>query len=239
MVISKRYEFIDNVNGLLIIHMIAFHIFQAGKTGTAEIIMRPLSFFMFWFFYKSGCFYKPQTFYKLLHNGLLKLFVPYVVFSIVGYIVWIIRQLVVLDYNRQTFIIDPINELLYTGTLPGNVALWFLPSLLATQLIFHILITGGAKPLFVLFVCISITTILYYTKSEFPYYCANIPLGLAAYSFGYMIREYQYNVTLFCVASICYMGILIFIPSVINFRENDMIGNGNYFLAIFFLSLGV
>lgn len=89
-----------------------------------------------------------------------------------------------------------------------------------------------------LLVSLSIACALHYSELSLPYYSENIPLGLSAYSFGYLTREYLYKPSVFFLALCCYMGILILFPSSISFRENEVIGDGSYMLAIVFSLAG-
>ena len=68
---KKRDSSLDCVAGILIIYMVLVHIFQ--WSGMNNILsscwMQPLSFFMFWFFYKSGVFYKERKPVEVLLGG--------------------------------------------------------------------------------------------------------------------------------------------------------------------------
>ena len=66
---NKRVSHIDAVSGLLIIYMIIIHVIQFSKFTTALRLLYPLSFFMSWFFFKSGMFYKDKTHKKILTGG--------------------------------------------------------------------------------------------------------------------------------------------------------------------------
>lgn len=68
---KQRDSSIDNISGLLIIYMILYHIFQMSgfRNAIHSNGMLPLSFFMFWFFYKSGMFYKEKTCKEILLGG--------------------------------------------------------------------------------------------------------------------------------------------------------------------------
>lgn len=69
-----RQAYVDQVSGLLIVYMILYHLLQwsglnyVNETGW----MLPLSFFMFWFFYKSGMFCKDKTCKEILFGGGVK-----------------------------------------------------------------------------------------------------------------------------------------------------------------------
>lgn len=53
-----------------------------------DIILQPLSFFMAWFFYKSGMFYKDRNFNEVFRYGIKRLIVPAIVFSLIGFILY-------------------------------------------------------------------------------------------------------------------------------------------------------
>ena len=69
---KKRDLSIENISGLLIIYMILHHIFQWSDLNVINQTywMRPLSFFMAWFFYKSGMFYKDRKCKEILLGGI-------------------------------------------------------------------------------------------------------------------------------------------------------------------------
>lgn len=68
---NRRDSSIDKISGLLIIYMILYHIFQMSGFGDANHSygMLPLSFFMFWFFYKSGMLQKDRSPKEILLGG--------------------------------------------------------------------------------------------------------------------------------------------------------------------------
>lgn len=68
---KSRVEYIDGLAGLLICYMMLNHIVLRGNIGISvdNIFLEPLQFFMFWFFYKSGMFYKSKTVRQLLIGG--------------------------------------------------------------------------------------------------------------------------------------------------------------------------
>lgn len=63
-----RQNFLDGLAGLLIIDMVLGHIVGfAGLTDSSWL--RPLSFFMFWFYFKSGMFYRPKERMQIMMGG--------------------------------------------------------------------------------------------------------------------------------------------------------------------------
>ena len=64
-------EYLDGVAGLLICYMMLNHIILRANIGLSvdNVWLEPVQFFRFWFFYKSGMFYKPQPTNQLLVSG--------------------------------------------------------------------------------------------------------------------------------------------------------------------------
>ena len=67
----RRQSNIDSVAGLLIIHMILGHCIQVTDCRDLTLYkwMQVLSFFMPWFFFKSGMFYKERKPVEVLLGG--------------------------------------------------------------------------------------------------------------------------------------------------------------------------
>lgn len=68
---DNRVPYVDHVSGLLIMYMILYHCLQWSDLNyvNRSCWMMPLSFFMFWFFYKSGMFCKEKTCKEILLGG--------------------------------------------------------------------------------------------------------------------------------------------------------------------------
>ncbi len=66
---EKRTEYVDLAAGIMIAWMILGHTAShASYEGNFLIIGKYLSFFMPWFFYKSGFFYKSKTLTEIIKN---------------------------------------------------------------------------------------------------------------------------------------------------------------------------
>lgn len=66
---SKRDNSLDAACGLMIIYMIYGHICLWSGVTQVEIFPRLLFFFMPWFFFKSGMFFKPRSYKSELSGG--------------------------------------------------------------------------------------------------------------------------------------------------------------------------
>ena len=59
----KRLDYLDNIAGLLICYIMLMHIllWKTIPLDNNSLWLEPLKFFMFWFFFKSGMFYRMRT----------------------------------------------------------------------------------------------------------------------------------------------------------------------------------
>ena len=83
---------LDSVCGLMTGYMIFGHIWSlCGMSSTefTDAIGSVLSFFMPWFFFKSGLFFRPCNFTSLIKKDFRRLLIPFVVFSTIG---WSVSQ---------------------------------------------------------------------------------------------------------------------------------------------------
>ena len=194
--------------------------------------MLPLSFFMFWFFYKSGMFYRKKPNIEIVVTGAKKLLHPYVIFSVIGHLIKCVQLMILGDFNIGSSLYYPIKQLFLAGAVSGNMALWFLPTLFVVQVLYAKLsrnITDGC----IIVISLVIAYSLFKMNIVEPVYLGNMSLGLAVYAFGHMMKDYQYKCPVFTFAVFIYFAVLLFEPSRIDFRVNDCC-IGYYFLAFAF-----
>lgn len=230
----KRIDYVDQISGLLIVYMILFHIFQFCdmRDVAHSCLMQTLSFFMFWFFYKSGMFYREKTCKEIAIWGGRKLMVPFVVFSIVGHLADCVHKIAMSDFCWMDLMLAPVKCVLAIGAVGGNLPLWFLPSLLAVQLAYAFLHRKIRDE----WICMLGFVVAYLTYSQGwhkPLYVGNIALGLVAYSMGHLLRDKQYERTILLVCLATYVVTFIIQPSFIDIRANEL-ASGYYPLAVLF-----
>lgn len=133
---GKRIYYLDSVSAILLIHMIVGHCCQWSQTYTYYISWTYwLNFFMPWFFFKAGMFFKRRPLAEEFHKSFNRLLIPYIYFTILGtFILWI----KLIANHELTFrsILSPAASILKSGSAPGNLALWFLLSLFCVRIIF-------------------------------------------------------------------------------------------------------
>lgn len=234
---NKRVFYIDTLSGFLICYMMLYHILLRGLVNCSvdNIWLEPLQFFMFWFFFKSGMFYAPKISNDLFVRGGEKLLIPLLVYSLIGHVVECIKLFVNGDLNWKHYLLTPFKEFVCTGSVTGNQPLWFLFSLFIVQLLFNELFVRKTKPILILLLSLLIPIVLFYCgDSNLPIYLANVPLGMAVYTCGYMIKEKQFEKSLFFPALMIYLGVMFLQPSHLVFRSNTLNSGGRYLLAIVF-----
>lgn len=235
---KKRDSSLDCVAGILIIYMISIHIFQwSGMNNILSTYwMLPLSFFMFWFFYKSGMYYKDKTCKEVLLGGGKKLMIPFIVFSLVGHLLQCVKMFMEGDTNWVHYIFSPIKQIMLYGSVGGNLALWFLPSLLAVQLMYTWL-QKNVRDEWIVLLSLAFAYTLHAMNISKPLYIGNVSLGLAIFAIGHAMRELQYKRLVFVLCGIVYLLLLILSVGSIDFRANG-VGKESYLLPVMFSLCG-
>lgn len=133
----NRETYLDIVGGLLLIYMICWHC--ALASGTAAEFKKYtfwLGFFLPWFFFKGGLFFKPRENKEVIKIGYKRLIIPFLWFSLIGTIILWTGQIINGDFTIYTVNKNIIGFFAY-GSFYGNLALWFLLSLYAVRIIFN------------------------------------------------------------------------------------------------------
>lgn len=125
---------IDSVAGLMIIWMVIHHAYlhsDATKLIEYRLLYRILFFFMPWFFYKAGLFFRNSSYKVLIAKDFRRLFVPFVVWSLVGFACYVLTPINLKELSFE----GVIHELFQNGAVNINLVLWFLSSLILIRLI--------------------------------------------------------------------------------------------------------
>ena len=236
----KRLDYLDNVAGILICYMMLMHILLWKKIPLENdsLWLEPLKFFMFWFFFKSGMFYKMRSNKVCVIWGGKKLLYPFVIFSLLGYVIHSSSIYFSGDRNWVHYVLTPMKEFVIGGSIGGNDVLWFLTSLFLVQVLFNGMVIKNIKAPYIAVGGIIIAYICYLLHIDKPAYLANVAIGISMYSLGYLWKERQFTAKLAFVAVLIYISVMLFHPSHIDLRTNALYGNGIYFLAIAFSLAG-
>lgn len=210
---DNRQEHLVYAHGLMIFHMMFFHLCVSTLYNTPLYypLLHSLSFFMAWFFFKSGMFIKERSISQTLIYGVKKLLIPALVFSLIGYITYFL-------FERPQFNISNEFGFFYVfGAFRGNVPMWFLFSMFIVQISFKIMRKCNLQPWAIAFIALIFYFIDKYIGFR-PYWTYNIPLGLFFYSLGFTLKELQYKKIIQVVSLIVFFG-LFFFRFEINFRD--------------------
>ena len=221
---SERDNTLDCACGILIIHMILGHIFQWSQLTATHFYrwMNILYFFMPWFFFKAGIFYKKTPVKKVISTGFRRLIVPFIALSLIGHAFLCISFVQEGGHTWQDFLISPIKDILLLGSTTGNFPLWFLLSLFFTKILYSLLNTQIPPTYITGTSCLSCLAI-YWFHIQYPNYLPNTVCGLFFFSTGYQLRGLQYKRTLFFLSALIYISTLILTPSFVDMRSNSLL----------------
>lgn len=256
----NRSKYLDNICGLLIIHMIfTYHlvIFCKFQVPPAVFVFigQVFCFFMTWFFFKSGMFYKEQPLRKVLISGLKRFIVPYIIFNIVGGLCDIFLSCYNQTANRSIhdLLIMPFSVTYYNEATYSNLALWFLLSMFVVKVLFALLrkIKMPILPICLFFFVIgflmnhyrddlsslSVSFGLFGKKIYLliPYYFGNMCYGLAVYCLGYLLKDIQFRKYVFFSCIAIYI-IHFWFPYIMDVRANE---TNNYILVFLYNIAGI
>lgn len=237
---TKRLNHLDAVAGLLIVFMMFTHIMQrCGLTGVQPypFLQRALSFFMAWFFFKSGRFAKDTS---LREESLMvwnKLLAPYLLFSLIGWgvdTVWLLLS-GARDWNSLLW--TPLHTLMVSGSLPGNLPLWFLPVLAAVRLL-AVLFRKMRIPIPAVAAASFCLAWLFNRMAPIPFYLGSTAAGLTFYSLGTLFCGKAEARPVWIAATVVYAALLLLYPSCMDLRSNTLT-EGSYPVAYLYSLAGI
>lgn len=212
-----------NIAGLLTIVIALYHVgIVCHVPVTSNGSIDAIRFLTPWFIFKSGICFKSGVNKKKLFQNLL---LPYIVFSVVGYVLVSFYSLIVdNEYDWRHYIVTPIWKLVWEGATDDNLPLWFLLTLFFCHMlydtIFSFLGYSDRKNLLFIIACILIAWGCNVFKIYRPLYFANTFMCLAFFATGYYVRTKQYdNRFLLLSILVLIISICTTVPSV-NIRTN-------------------
>lgn len=235
---SRLSSSLNVVNGILVTYMVLMHAQQnAQVTETFFYYYGSIvfSFFMTWFYFKSGMFYKEENTKILLKKTMFKYLGPFVFYVIIGELFFFLKEVVM----HGSYDISSITKLplyiIFKGSTPGNAPLWFLLSIFVVRNVFNYIycrITKNKVWLLPIFIVVSlITTYVLADLAFVPWLLKNILLGLLFYYLGYLFREIQFHNQLFIVSIIVSLLFFLIRPSLVSFWNCETIyGNSAFWI---------
>ena len=131
---KERLSYIDLGAGIMILWMVLGHTcMAAGFTGSparpsgiTDYVPNVLFFFMPWFFYKSGQFFRKRTFKEELTKDWNKLIRQFFIWSAIGYVSYLLSLVVYDSITFRNVVYLPVRHFVLGGTIDLNQPLWFL-----------------------------------------------------------------------------------------------------------------
>lgn len=184
----KRLDFLDNARGFAMLSILILHIFSRNY-----FTIWISSFVVALFFILSGCVNKlknvmSMNLKSIIYNRIKALMIPYFIFCFINIGVQILFSGGITEEIKANVI--------FTFNLYGVGALWFIPALFVSEIMFIVINKYFNKYfkviaiLFLFFIGLFGTTV-YYNKSIFIIYRSCIGIGFIA--FGYKIFDYIKN----------------------------------------------
>ncbi|MBO7577387.1 MAG: acyltransferase family protein [Prevotella sp.] len=230
----KRDCSIDFAAGLMIVSMILMHIRFFSGSKWCSFLTDLFPFYMAWFYYKSGMFYKERNWSDTLKNGYSKLIRPFLIFSVVGFVLYLILNGTV-NWKLS------IKEFVMLGSFPGSQHLWFLVSLFLALCLFKLVRNYWWA---IAALCVLLLLFHYNAKKhlvgfpifgDIPYLWGNIMAGCLFMYCGYRLRKYQYLHFVFFVSLFLYAVMFMLCYSSVDMHTmNITVGGLQWYLFSIF-----
>lgn len=195
---KERTEWIDLARGWAIILVVFAHNPIPMKISSYIYSFHvPLFFIISGFLLHSGLSKRPADFVK---NKVMRLAVPYLFFSLIGYVYWVIARHLGWEQGANlTNVMIPLNGTFMAIRdslfMTHNSALWFICSLFVSELAFYAIfkVVKGDKFLLVATIfAVLVVGMIYNTLdgAALPWAIDTIPIVLVFLGFGYFLHEY-------------------------------------------------
>ena len=234
---------IDNVAGVMILYMMYRHCLvsplKASLVG-GYITYYPLLFFMAWFFFKGGMFYKDEPVLETARKGLRRLILPYLTFSALALLVSLGTHAILEGAEGIKHVIGEIPVYIKReGALVCNAPLWFLPTLFAVRVLFSAGRWMRIPAPVLAAVGLACGYGLYRADLPIGLYWGNTALGLCFFALGYALKKIQYSQPAFLASLGAYLALIVYC-----YIDGTVVGEFNinlhrpYFLVVLYYIAG-
>lgn len=149
---------------------------------------------------------------------------PYVKYSIIGTCLLYVSMLIAGDSNWIHYVLSPFKQLLLSGAVAGNAALWFLPSLFAVRCLACILHNDNDKRnIFAALTFAVLAALLSLCPVRLPVYFANVMSGMFFFTMGNILNEKQYINKWYWIVLAVYVAFMCTpLKSYVDMRANNV-----------------
>lgn len=176
-----------------------------------------LHFFMPWFLYKSGQFFRKRSVKELWKKDSHKLLKTFVIWSAVGYVFFLFFGLLYNTLTLRGCTYSVVRGLFLRGYIPINGPCWFLLTLFGVRFVANVALPeqGDKYTVLKLVGVILFGYVVSYLTYRFnhrllPYWVANGAAGLSFFALGYAMRDWEQKwwvvvpcILVFVVGCIC------------------------------------
>ena len=170
-----------------------------GIVNTNPCVYFPyLSFFMPWFFYKSGQFFVKRPLKENLAKDARKLLLTFVIWSAIGYAMFLLFGILNHSLTLRSATYSIVRGLFLTGKVPINEPLWFLLTLFGVRFVANTILPDrnskymGLSIIAIAVLGYGVAYLAYrYNHPLLPFWIANGASGLAFFALGYGLRDYE------------------------------------------------
>jgi surface polysaccharide O-acyltransferase-like enzyme len=197
-----------------------------------------LHFFMPWFFYKSGQFFRKRSVKELWKKDSHKLLRTVVIWSVVGYVFFLFFGLLNDTLTLRGCTYSVVRGLFLRGHIPINGPCWFLLTLFGVRFVANIALPERGDKYIVLKI-LSVVVVGYiisflayrFNHRLLPYWVANGAAGLSFFALGYTFRDVEDKWWLIVIGAIVYTVGCVYGFPIVEMWPNDLV-RGSYLLWI-------
>lgn len=221
----KRNFIYDEIAGLLILYMILYHIMQwAGMQDTIGMeIMSYLNFFMPWFFFKGGMFFKTKTEKDVFQGSFKRLISPYILWSLIGAVIYgIVSCFIEHTHTVTGYVKVVIYEFATEGSTSGNLPLWYLLSLFIIRNLAN-KVCKLKVPIYIPIVfSFLIVALFHFADIHLPLYFYYTLSGFFFYGIGIIMKDVSLNRYVQITAIFTFVLLSLFCKPIVDIRTNAL-----------------
>ena len=230
----KRLSYIDTSAGLMILFMLYYHLVYFSRFSPIPAYL--IGFYMPFFFYKSGMFFKSRPQRGLIQKDSPKLLRTFLIYSLIGWIVWSVCMLCS-GYSVINCLRAPLESFIHIGNIKGNDPLWFLLCIFFVREIFNFLVNKNVNALVIAIVSYLIGFIFSSIGfQDYTWWFGNWFTGLCFFSLGYVITRFNNKIAfLLAIIIVLLFGVgevldIIQVPRL--YTHANKMTRGNYLLYL-------
>ena len=237
----KRNIQLDWLGGFFIIHMILGHISQSQYASVEDstffvVVNRLFFFFMPWFFFKSGMFFRANNYREFNKKSFKRLMIPFIFFSIIGEPLYWIHLSFTEHATAWQWYLASIKTIVSHGQMQGNGPLWFLFSLFLIRIFYNRCCKNNHIKILCIFLFLFLLCYLHTFSNVYPSITHTLA-GFIYFSAGDLMKNLQYNRHVFLISLLLFLLIFIFVPIDSYVLYGDAVFPDKYYNYIYIYSL--